>query len=301
MKLARRKFLEVAAGAATLSAVTRIARAQAYPTRPVRMIVTVAPGSGPDAIARLIAQKLSENVGNQFYVENVGGAGGNIATARAAQAAPDGYTVLVAAIDYVVNPALFDKIPYDPLRSFEPVVLAGTTNVLLIVNPTLSARSAKELVALIKATPGKYSYASGNGVGSPGHLAGEQFRLSLGLDLVHVPFNGSSLAVGSVVGGHTPIGFTAPAAAVPLIKEGKLRALAGTGSQRLDALPDVPTVAEAGYPDIDVENWYGFLVPARTPKQIVTMLNREVVKIITLPEIKARFSTLGIEPVASTP
>jgi tripartite-type tricarboxylate transporter receptor subunit TctC len=287
--------------AAVLANVSPPAWAQSYPTRPVRMIVGFAPGSGPDAIARLIAQKLSENLRFQFYVENVTGAGGNIAAARAAQAAPDGYTILVTAIDYVVNPALFDKIPYDPLKSFQPVTIAGSTNVLLIVNPSLPTQTARDLVALIKATPGKYSYASGGGIGSPGHLVGEQFRLSLGLDLVHVPFNGSSFAVGSVLAGQTPIGFTAPIAAVSHIKDGRLRALAGTGTKRLEALPDLPTMAEAGYPEIEGVNWYGFLVPAGTPRQIVTALSRETVKIVAMPETKARLATIGIKPVGSSP
>ena len=196
MKLFRRKFLHLAASAAALPVVSRIARAQTYPTRPVRMIVPLAPGSAVDSFARLIAQKLSENVGKQFYVENVGGAGGNIGMGRAAQAAPDGYTLLIVGNNYVVNPALYDKIPYDPLKSFEPVTLAVATNVMVTVNPSLPAQTVKDLIALIKATPAKYSYASGGGIGSPGHLVGEQFRLSLGLDLVHVPFNGANLAVG---------------------------------------------------------------------------------------------------------
>jgi tripartite-type tricarboxylate transporter receptor subunit TctC len=299
--LPRRHLLHVAAGAALLPAVSRVASAQVYPSRPVRVIVPYAAGSAPDLIARLIGQKLSENLGNQFYIENIGGAGGNIGTGRAMQAAPDGYTVLVIGSNYVINPALYNKVPYDPLKSFDPVALAGVSNVLLTVNPSVTARTVNDLIALIKAAPGKYSYASGGGIGSPGHLVGEQFRLSLGLDLVHVPFNGSGLAIGSVVAGHTPICFAAPAAAVPVIQDGQLRALAGTGKMRLQALPDVPTMAEAGYPNIDGENWYGFVVLARTPKQIITLLNRETVKILGLPELKARFATLGIEPAASTP
>ena len=265
------------------------------------MIVPYAPGSAADTIARIIAQKLSENIGKQFYIEDIGSASGNTGMGRAAQAAPDGYTVLVATSAYVVNPSLYDKVPYDPLNSFEPVTVAVATNVMLIVNPSLPAQTVNDLIALIKATPGKYSYASGGGIGSAGYLVGEQFRLSLGLDLVQVSFSGANLAAGSVVAGHTPIGFVSPSAAVPLAKDGKLRVLAVTGKTRLQALPDVPTMAEAGHPDIEGESWFGILVPAGTPKRIITMLNRETVRIIGLPNIKERLTTLGFEPVASTP
>jgi tripartite-type tricarboxylate transporter receptor subunit TctC len=220
---------------------------------------------------------------------------------RAAQAAPDGYTVLVVTSAYVVNPSLYDKVPYDPLKSFEPVTLAFATNTMLTVNPSVPAQTVNDLVAVIRATPGKYSYASGGGIGSAGYLVGEQFRLSLGLDLVQVSFSGANLAANSVVAGHTPIGFVGASAAVSLVKDGKLRALAVSGKTRLRALPDVPTMAEAGYPDIEGEFWYGLLVPAGTPKLIITMLNRETVKIIGLPEMKERSAALGEEPVGSTP
>jgi tripartite-type tricarboxylate transporter receptor subunit TctC len=302
MKFPRRQFLHLAAGAAALPIVSRFATAQTYPTRPVRVIVTFAPGSGADSIARLIAQKLSESIGIQFYVENIVGAGGNIGMGRAAQAAPDGYTVLIVPINCVINPTLYNnKIPYDPIKSFDPVTLAATANVMLIVNPDLPVRTVNDLVALIKANPGKFNYASGGGIGSPGHLVGEQFRLSLGLDLVHVPFNGANLAVSATLAGHTPICFIIPTPAVPLVREGKLRALAGTGKTRLQLLPDVPTMAEAGYPDIEGENWYGLAVPSGTPKQIITMLNRETVKVVNLPDTKARVATIGFETVGSTP
>jgi tripartite-type tricarboxylate transporter receptor subunit TctC len=209
--------------------------------------------------------------------------------------------MLAVSLNYVLTPALFDKVPYDPLKSFEPIALTVTTNVLLTVNPSVPAGTVEDLIALVKAKPAKYSYASGGGVGSPGHLVGEQFRLALGLDLVHVPFNGANLAVGSVVAGHTPIGFVAPTPALSLIKDGKLRALGQASTMRLQALPDVPTMAEAGYPGIECDSWGGFLVPAGTPRPIIATLNRETVKIIALPELRERLTGLGSDPIGSTP
>jgi tripartite-type tricarboxylate transporter receptor subunit TctC len=301
MNPGRRQFLSLAGAAVATTFVPRIAVAQPYPARPVRVIAPAASGGPTDVTARLIAQKLSEHFGKQFYVENIGGAGGNIAMGRAAQAAPDGYTILVVFLSYVVNPALYDKVPYDPEKSFDPVTLAVSTTVLLAVNPSVPARTVKDLIALIKANPGKYNYASGGGVGSPGHLVGEQFRLAFSLDLPHIPFNGAALAVGSTVAGHTPITFVAPTPAIPLVEEGRLRALAVMSATRSQALPDVPTIAEAGYPGIECESWFGVVVPAGTPKEITTLLNRQIVRVIALPDTKEHLATLGLDPVGSTP
>jgi|GraSoi_2013_40cm_1033754.scaffolds.fasta_scaffold56379_1 tripartite-type tricarboxylate transporter receptor subunit TctC len=300
MNLLRRQFLHLAATAVALPAVSRIARAQIYPNRPVRVIVPYAPGGPTDVTARLIAQRLSEQIGKQFFVANIAGASGNIGMGQAAKAAPDGHTVLVVAQSYVVNPALFSKVPYDPLKDFDPVTLAVTTPMVLTVHPSLPANTVKDLVTLIKANPRKYSYASG-GLGSPGHLVGEQFRLSFGLDLVHIPYNSGGLAIGSAVAGHTPICIVAAAPSVPQVQESKLRALAVTGKTRMQALPGVPTMAESGYPDIDGDNWTAVLVPAGTPKEIVALLNREIVKIIALPDMKKLMAELGFDPVANTP
>jgi tripartite-type tricarboxylate transporter receptor subunit TctC len=300
MGLPRRRFLQLASAAAALPTLAQSARAQAYPTRPVRLIVGFAPGGPTDVFARVIAQKLGENLGRQFYVDNITGGTGNIATGQAAKAAPDGYTVLFAFSSYVVNPTLFDRVPYDPYKDFEPVTLAVSSTTVLSINPSVPARTVEDLVALIRAGSGKYSFATG-GTGSQTHLAGEQFRLSLGLDLVHVPFNGGGPAIAAVVAGHTPIGFNALTPAVPQIKEGKLRALAVTSKTRSQILPDVPTMTEAGYPDIAGDSWVGVLVPAGTPKEIVALLHREIAKIIALPDMKERLATLGFEPVVSTP
>ena len=300
MNLVRRQFLRFAGAAVFPPVLPRVAWAQTYPARPVRVIVAFAPGGVTDTFARLIAQKLGERLGKQFYVENIPGATGNIGPAQAAKAAPDGYTLLFAFSSYVVNPTLFDKIPYDPYKDFEPVTLAVASTTVLSVNPSVPANTVKDLVALVRANPGKYNFASA-GAGTQAHLAGEQFRLSLGLDLVHIPYNGGAPAIASVVAGHTPIGFSSPQAATPQIREGNVRALAVTSKTRSQILPDVPTMAEAGYPDIEGDSWVGVLVPTRTPSEIITLLHREIVQIIALPDMKERLVTLGYDLVASTP
>jgi len=300
MKLPRRQFLHLAAGAAALSAVSRIASAQSYPERSVRVIVPFPPGGATDVFARPVAQKLSEQLGKQFYVDNVGGASGNIGMGQAAKAKPDGYSILFAFSSYVTNPSLFNKVPYDPYKDFEPVTLAVAAPTVLSVNPSVPAKTVQELVALIRANPGKYSFATG-GVGTQPHLVGEQLRLSLGLDLVHVPFPGGGPAVASLIAGHTPIGVNVVTPIVPHLKDGTLRVLAVASKTRSQSLPDVPTLAEAGYPDIEGDSWVGVLVPATTPKPIITALHRTIVKILALPDLKDFLTALGYEVVASTP
>jgi tripartite-type tricarboxylate transporter receptor subunit TctC len=301
MKLPRRQFLHLAAGVVALPAVSRIAMAQAYPTRAVRVIVPFAPGGQTDVIARLIAQKLSERLGKQFFVENAPGAGGNIGAGRAAQAAPDGYTILVVdGIAFAGNPSLYNKVPYDPTKDFEPVGIGATTMMVLAVHPGIPARTIQDLVALIKANSGKYSYASA-GVGTGAHLTGELFRNSLGLDLVHVPYNGGGPAIGATLAGHTPISIGSPAATIPQVKDGKLRALAVSGKTRLRELPDVPTMREAGFTDVECNVWLGILVPAGTPKDIIALLNQEIVRADALPDVQDHLVALGFEPTAATP
>jgi tripartite-type tricarboxylate transporter receptor subunit TctC len=300
MTLHRRRFLTLAGTAAAGIAAPRVARAETYPSHSVRVIVPFTPGGPTDLFARLITPKLSEQMGQQFYIENVGGAGGNIGAARAAKAAPDGYTLFIDGANYVINPSLFRQVDYDPIKSFDPVTIAATSPAILVVHPSLPVHSVKELVDLINANPKKYSYAS-PGLGTPPDLVGELFRLTLKLDVVHVPFKGGGEAITSALGGQTPISFGALAPAVPMVKGDKLRALAVTGSKRTSALPDVPTFAEAGYPQIVGDTWFNVVVPAGTPKDIIARLHREVARAVATPEVQQRFAVLGYEPLSSTP
>jgi tripartite-type tricarboxylate transporter receptor subunit TctC len=272
----------------------------AYPDRPVKIIVPFAPAGPTDVVARLIAQKLSERLGKQFYIENVTGAGGNTGMGQAARAAPDGYTILFVSSSYVVNPSLYPKIPYDPYRDFAPVTVAGDAPNILLVNPSVPAKSVGELIDYIKANPGKISYASA-GTGTTPHLSGELFRLSLKLDIVHVPFSGAGPAIQSLAGDHTPMAFTSLPPAIALINDGKIRALAVSAAKRVAALPNVPTLAEAGLPDQEADTMQAVLVPAGTPRPVIDLIYREIKAIVALPDIKERFEVLGLDPVANTP
>jgi tripartite-type tricarboxylate transporter receptor subunit TctC len=278
---------------------TTQAQTAGYPNRPVRFIVPFAPGGVTDVMARLLAQKLSENLGKEFFVDNRPGAGGNIGIGVTAGAAPDGYTIALTSSSYVVNPGLHKKIPYDPEKDLVPITISAVSPNAVVVNPNLPVRSIAELIDYVRKT-GNQNFASA-GVGTTPHLSGELFRLSLGLDLVHVPFNGAGPALQSVIAGHTPIAFTAFPPAVPLVKADSLRALAVTSASRLKALPDVPTMAEAGQKDQEAETMLLILAPAATPKPIVDLLYREIAKIVALPETQQKLDTLGFTALASTP
>jgi tripartite-type tricarboxylate transporter receptor subunit TctC len=284
---------------AALAAVAS-AHAQSYPSKNVRVIVPSAAAGPTDVIARLVGQKLSESLGQQFYIENVPGAGGNTGTAQAARAPADGYTILVVSTGFVVNPSLYAKVPYDPVKDFAPVTLVAASPNVMVVNPELPVKSVKDLIALIKANPGKYSYAQ-PALGSTPHLSAELFKLTLGLDLVMVPFPGAAPAITSAIAGHTPVAFTALPLAITAAREGKVRALAVMAHQRAAALPDVPTLAEAGVPDQEADTLTGIVAPAGTPKAIVERLQSEVARIVALPDVKEKLANLGFVPIANTP
>jgi tripartite-type tricarboxylate transporter receptor subunit TctC len=274
--------------------------AETYPVRSVRMIVPFAAAGPTDVIGRIVAQKLSEDLGQQFYVENVPGGGGNTGTAQAAKSPADGYTVLVVSTGFIINPSLYPKIPYDPFKDFAPITLIAASPNVLSVTPSVPAKSVKELIALIKANPGTYSFAQ-PGTGSTPHLSGELFKLSLGLDLVMVPFTGAGPAITSTIGGHTPIAFTALPPALASIQDGKLRGLAVLTGKRVTGLPDVPTMSEAGVPDQEADTLTGIVVPVGTPSEIVDLLHREIVKIIALPDVQEKLAALGFISIADTP
>jgi tripartite-type tricarboxylate transporter receptor subunit TctC len=288
----------VCAAAATAAAQT--AAAQAWPTRPVKLIVGFAPGGPTDLVARLIGQKLAEQTGKNFFVENVAGAGGNVGAVRAAHAAPDGYTLLVTGGNITNNQFLFAKPGYDPLKDFDAVTVAAATPIVLAVHPSVPAKTVKELVEWIRANPGKESYAS-PGTGTPPQLVGALFQHALKLDLVHVPFDGGGTAVQAVVGGHTPISFGAMAPAVPLIKAGQLRALAVTGKARSPALPDVPTMTEAGFPEVEGVTWTAVVAPAGTPKEIIGKLHDLIGQALTQSDVKAKLAAMAYAPIGSSP
>jgi tripartite-type tricarboxylate transporter receptor subunit TctC len=299
LALHRRELLQAAATLAA-SALPHRALAQTYPARPIRMVVNVAAGGPSDVIARLLGQKLSERWGQTLVIENVPTGAGNVGTVMVAKAPPDGYTVLVPSSSFVVNPSLYAKPPYDPVTDLAPVTVVAASSHVLVVHPSLAARTVPELIALVKSNPGKFSYAS-PGTGTTGQLAGELFKLSLGLDLVHVPFNGAGPAIISTIGGHTPIAFLALPGVAPNIREGTVRALAITAAKRSSAFPDVPTLKELGYPEQESDFPQVVLAPPGTPREIVDLWQREIVKIVAMPDVKERLASISFEPIANTP
>jgi tripartite-type tricarboxylate transporter receptor subunit TctC len=300
-KMVRLTFVALALClASVVSAHAQTDAAKGYPNKPVRIIVGFSPGGPTDVIARIVAQKLSEAWGQQVYVENIAGAGSNTASVTAAKSAPDGYTVLAISTGFMVNASLYAKVPYDAVKDFVPVTMVAYSPNVIVVNPSVPAKTVNELIAEIKAHPGKYSFA-GPGIGSTPHLSGELFKLRFGLDLVHIPFGGAGPAVQSTVAGHTPIAFTALPASLPQVKEGTLRALAILATKRVAALPDLPTTAESGVPDQESDTLTGLMMPAGTPRAIVDKWQQEIARIVAARDVADKLGALGFIPVANTP
>ena len=295
-----RPIVAVAAGFAALL-VAANALAQTYPTRPVNLVVGFAPGGGTDTVARVMQKKLGEYLGQTIVVENRAGAGGTIAAGIVAKAEPDGYTFLLATIAALaVAPHLNSKLPYAPLHDFAPISMATVSGNVLVVHPSVQAKTLAEFVKEANSKPGGIAYGT-SGVGSAGHLAGELFRLTAKANLTHVPYKGGGPAMSDLLGGQIPSVFASATTATPQVKSGKLRALGSTGAKRSAALPDVPTIAEQGYPGYQATNWYAYVAPAKTPKDIVARLNREIVKTLQEPETHAAILKQGEEPTPSTP
>ena len=296
-----RSFIRVAVAAAGILILPAAAHAQSYPSRSVRVIVGFTAGGPTDVIARLMAQKLSESMGQSFYIENVPGAGGNLAAAQTARAAADGYTLHVVSTGFIVNPSLYARnVGYDPVKDFAPIAILAASPNIISLNPSLPAKSAKELIALVKGNPGKYNYAH-PGTGSTPHLNGELFKLAYGLDLTTVPFNGTAQLVTSAIAGDTPIVFTSLPSAMPIVRDGKLRALVVLSKTRVDSLPDVPGTEESGIAGIEGDTVSGIVAPAGTPRAIVDRINAEIKKAAAAPDVKAKLAELGFGAVASSP
>ena len=299
VKFPRRQFLHLAAGAAALAAVSRVARAQAYPTRPVRIVVGFAAGGSTDIGARVIGQWLQERLGQPFVIENRPGAGTNIATETVVRAPPDGYTLLMVGPSSAVNATLYDKLGFVFLRDIAPVASLIRQPQIMLANPSVMTKTVPELIAYAKANPGKITMASA-GVGSAGHLVGELFKMMAGVDFVHVPYRGAGPALADLLGGQVMISFAGIAGSIEYIRSGKLRALAVTTATRSEALPDVPTVSEF-VPGFEAGDWLGVGAPKHTPAAIVDQLNGEIATALADPKIRARFADLGGTALALTP
>ncbi len=275
--------------------------AGAYPNKPLRLIVPFPPGGGNDTLARLVGQRLGEQLGQQVVVDNRGGAGGVIGAATAAGSIPDGYTLFLGSLGNLAhNPALKSDLPYNPPRDFAPISLLATSAFMLAVHPAVTAKTARDLVALAKASPGKLNYASA-GTGSSLHMTGELFKHATGTDMLHVPYKGTGPAITDLLGGRVQLIFSTMPPVLPHVKTGKLRALAVTSAKRAAAAPEVPTVAESAVPGFDVSNWQGILAPAKTPAALVSRLNRDVLTTLKLPVMIEALAAQGLEAFASTP
>jgi tripartite-type tricarboxylate transporter receptor subunit TctC len=299
MKLPRRRFLHLVAGAAALSAVSRIAWAQTYPTRPVRLIVPLAPGGATDIIARVIGQWLAERLGQPFIVENRPGAGTNLGTEAVVRAAPDGYTLLLAAPNNAINASLYDKLNFNFIRDIAPVASLISHPLVMVMNPSVPAKTVPEFIAYAKANPRKLNMAS-PGNGTPNHVSGELFKMMAGVDMVHVPYRSGGPALTDLIAGQVQVMFPATVSSIEYIRDGRLRALAVTTATRSELLPDIPTMGEF-VPGYEASGWFGVGAPKATPAEIVEKLNKEINAGLADPKIKARLADLGGAVLALSP
>ena len=297
--LHRRKFLRLAAGAVAFPSVPRIARAQAYPTRPVRMIVSFAPGGTTDIVARLVGRWLSEHLGQQFVIENRPGANGNIGTEAVVRAPPDGYTLLMADASLAINAILYDKLNFNLVRDTAPVAGVVRAPLILVVHPSVPARTIPEFIAHAKSNPGKINYGSA-GIGSTLHVTGELFKITTGVDLFHVPYRGGGPAIADLIGGQVQAVFIPAPAGIEYVRAGTLRALALTSAHRFEALPDLPTIGEH-VPGYEANTWYGVVAPRNTASAIIDSLNKETNAGLADARLKAQFSELGAEVFPGSP
>ena len=279
---------------------TTTSSGQAYPAKPIRIVVPYAPGGGVDIIARATAQELAKRIHQQVIVDNRTGAGGNVGSEHAAKSAPDGYTLLMASPANTINPSLYTKMPYDPLRDLAAVALIAQVPAVLIANRSLPVQNVKQLVALARARPGALTYGSG-GSGTTEHLAAEMFKAAAGIDMLHVPYKGGAQVITDVIGGQIAMMFINQVGALPQIQAGKVKALAVAGANRSPQLPEVPTVVESGYKDFVVSVWWGVMGPSAMPREVITYLNREIVAGLASPEMKERMQTMSAQPIGGTP
>ena len=298
IKLAWLTIIALAAFAAATAAVN--AQTAAWPSKPIKWIVPFAPGGTTDILARTVGEKLTIALGQPVVVENKPGAGGGVGAEFTARSAPDGYTIMGGTIStHAINASLYSKLPYDPVKDFAAITLIARVPNLLVVNPSIPANNVAELIALLKANPGKYTFAS-SGNGTSQHLSGELFKTMAGVDMQHIPYKGSPPALQDVVGGQVSMTFDNITTALPLARSGKLRPLAVTTARRSAVAPEVPTLGEAGLPGFEVGSWQGVFAPAGTPPDVVKRLNNEIVKILNLPEIREKLAALGAEPVGNS-
>lgn len=286
--------------AASILAAAGHAAAQGYPVKPIRMIVPSAPGGSVDTLARIVAQKMTESLGQQVIVENRSGSGGVVGTELVAKAAPDGYTLLMAYGSHVINPSLYRKLPYETVRDFAPITQVAVQPLMVNIHPSLPARTVKELIALARKRPGEVFFASG-GTGSSVHLAAALFLTTARVEMTHVPYKGGGPAMTGVLSGEASVMFPTMQSVMPLVRTGRLRALAISITTRSPALPEIPTIAEAGVPGYDATGWYGMLAPAGTPEAAIDRLHAGVVKILAAPELKQRLAAEGAIAVGNTP